>query len=137
MGRRINNISYQAADGSSQKPDDYFDRIVKLIPGDVVAGWLAITSAAKAASSLSSESLLWTVFLGGFVLAGVWTWIKSSEPKKPKPYIQTAVSMAAFFVWAYATGGAPPLWPGAIYNPLHATILMAGFTLLSGLVPKA
>ena len=57
--------------------------------------------------------------------------------KKPKPYIQTAVSTVAFLVWAYATGGAPPLWPGAIYNPLHATILIAGFTAISGLVTKA
>jgi uncharacterized membrane protein len=137
MGRRINTVSYQAADGSGQKGDDFFDRIVKLIPGDVVAGWLAITSAAKAAPNLSSEKMLWTVFVGGLALAGVWTWIKSSEPKKPKPYIQMAVSTVAFLVWAYATGGAPPLWPGAIYNPLHATILIAGFTAISGLVTKA
>ena len=137
MSRRINNVSFQAADGvGGQKADSFTDRIVKLIPGDVVAGWLAITSAAKAAPNLSSQQLLWVVFAGGVVFAAAWTWVKSSETGKPKPYTQTAVSTIAFFVWAYATGGAPPLWPGAIYNPLHATILMAGFTLLSGLVTK-
>lgn len=135
MSRRINTVSLQAADGTTtHQGDSYTDRILKLIPGDVVAGWLAVISAAKAEPKLSNEELLWAVFVGGLLFAAAWTWKQSSEPGKPKPYTQTAVSTAAFFVWAYTTGGADPAWPGSIYNPLVGTVLLVGFTLLSGLV---
>ncbi len=135
MSRRINTVTFQAANGTStHQGDSYTDRILKLIPGDVVAGWLAVTSAAKAEPKLSSEGLLWAVFAGGLVFAAAWTWKQSSEPGKAKPYTQTAVSTGAFFVWAYATGGVAPAWPGSIYNALVGTVLIVGFTLLSGLV---
>lgn len=137
MSRRIRTVSLQAADGrGGSAPDGFTDRIVKLIPGDVVAAWLAVTSAIKSASQQDqpSERTLWIAFIVGLIFAAAWTWKKTSEPGKKPPYIQTAVSTLAFFVWAYATGGQLPQWPGSLYHPLTATLLLAGFTLLSGLV---
>jgi hypothetical protein len=79
---------------------------------------------------------LWIIFTLGVIFAAGWTWRKTYEKGKPLPYIQTAVSTVAFFVWAYATGGHLPQWPGTIYDERTATLLLVGFTLLSGLVTK-
>ena len=134
MNRRINTVSLHAAGGAAEQPDTYTDRIVKFIPSEVVAGWLAITSAIKAAAQPPSETVIWVIFVVGVFFAAAWTWRASSEAGKHPPYIQTAVSTVAFFVWAYATGGGAPQWPGTIYQPLTATLLLVGFSLLSGLV---
>lgn len=137
MSRRIRTVSLQAADGGPvDPPDGYTDRIVKLIPADVVAAWLAVTTAIKAAASPPGMRMLWIIFFVGLFFAAAWTWKKASAKGEDAPYIQTAVSTVAFFVWAYATGGGSPLWPGAIYQPLTATLILVGFSLLSGLVTK-
>jgi len=137
MSRRINTLSLHAAGGGGVTGDSYSDRIVKFVPGDVVAGWLAITSAIKSAAQPPSERTLWIIFSVGLFFAAAWTWRKTSEVGKKPAYIQTAVSTVAFGVWAYATGGALPQWPGALYQPLTATLMLVGFSLLSGLVTQA
>ena len=138
MSRRINTISFNAATASGGvKTDDYSDRIVKFIPGDVVAAWLAITTAIKSAAQPPSERTLWIIFVIGLVFAAAWTWRKTSEQNKEPAYIQIAISTVAFGVWAYATGGTSPQWPGTLYQPLMATLILVGFSLLSGLVTKA
>lgn len=135
MSRRINTVSYQAADaGGSGAPDTFTDRIVKLIPADVVAGWLAVTSAIKAAAKVPSEQTLWIIFAFGVLFAAAWTWKQTYIKDARLPYIQTVVSTIAFCVWAYATGGASPQWPGDLYQPLTATLVLVGFSLFSGLV---
>lgn len=135
MSRRINTIEFQAQDESGGVQSDSFsDRIVKLIPGDVVAAWLAVVSAIKAYSTPVPQYVLWIIFVVGALFAAAWTWQRASEPGKPRPRRQTVVSTAAFFVWAYATGGVYPQWPGSIYNPLWATLLIIAFSLASGLL---
>ncbi len=137
MSRRINTISLHAATAGGVQGDSYSDRIVKFIPGDVVAGWLAITSAIKSAAQPPNERTLWIIFVVGLLFAAAWTWRRTSEPSKNPAYVQIAVSTVAFGVWAYATGGTVPQWPGTLYQPLTATLMLVGFSLLSGLVTKA
>jgi hypothetical protein len=138
MNRRINTVSLQAANGGGGgKPDSYSDRIVKFIPSEVVAGWLAVTTAIKSAAQPPNECTMWIIFAAGLLFAAAWTWRQTSEAGKKPPYIQITVSTIAFFVWAYATGGGLPQWPGTIYQPLTATLMLVGFSLLSGLVTKA
>ena len=134
MGRRINTTSYQAT-GGAESTDNYAARIVKLIPADVVAGWLAVTSAIRSAHQPPGVAALWIIFGIGVIFAAAWTWKQTGEPTKPKPVTQTIVSTCAFCVWAYATGGPLPQWPGSLYNPLYATLSLVFFTLASGLVP--
>lgn len=134
MGRRIVTTSFQAA-GGGEPPDDYADKIVKLVPTDVVAAWVAVSSAIKVDPSQMSLTGLWVIFAVGVVMAAAWTWKRSSQPGKPKPVAQTCVSTLAFCVWAYATGSWLPLWPGDLYKPLYGTLALVFFTLASGLVP--
>jgi hypothetical protein len=133
MSRRIRTETLNAAGGVAAPGDDYTDRIVKLIPGDVVAAWLAVVSAIKAAAAPPSQTVVWAAFAVGCIVAAAWTWRKASLPNAPAVR-QTVVSTLAFAVWAYAMGGPAPLWPGDIYNALTATLLLIGFSLVSGLL---
>lgn len=135
MSRRIRTVDLNAANGTNVPGDDYADRIVKLIPAEVVAAWIAAMSAVKAAAGAPSEATVWIIFAVGCLLAALWTWRKASLPNQPAVN-QTIVSTVAFVVWAYATGGPAPLWPGHIYNPLIGSLLLIGFTLASGLLTK-
>jgi hypothetical protein len=135
MSRRIRTVVLTAAGGNSVPADDYTDRIVKFVPADVVAAWLAAVSAVKSAQAPPSETTMWIAFGVACVVAAVWTWRKTSLPKQPA-INQTILSTLAFMVWAYATGGTPPLWPGHIYNPLWGSLLLIAFSLVSGLVTK-
>jgi hypothetical protein len=102
----------------------------------VVAGWLAVTTAIKAAAHPPSVRTLWIIFFFGLFFAAFWTWRRASEPGKPKPVMQTIVSTVAFAVWAYVTGGGFPQWPGDLYQPLTATLVLIAFSLASGAVTK-
>jgi len=134
MSRRIRTLTLNAGGGAQVPGDDYADRIVKLIPADVVAAWVAAISAVKAAQSPPSETIMWIAFAFACIVAAIWTWRKTKIDKQPPAIRQTIVSTVAFAVWAYATGGTPPLWPGNIYNPLIGTFLLIGFSLVSGLL---
>jgi len=89
----------------------------------------------KAAQKPPSEMTMWIIFGVVCVIAAAWTWKRASLPKLPA-INQTIVSTLAFGVWAYATGSTPPLWPGQIYNPLIGSLLLIGFSLVSGLLTK-
>jgi hypothetical protein len=135
MSRRIRTVTLTSAGGTQLPGDHYADRIVKLIPADVVAAWLAAMSAVKAAKNPPSGMTIWIAFVVACIVAAAWTWRNSSLPGQPAVN-QTIVSTLAFAVWAYATGGTPPLWPGNIYDPLAGTLLITGFSLVSGLLTK-
>jgi hypothetical protein len=55
MSRRIQSVAYNAAGGGAQDVDKYTDRIAKLIPSEVVAVWVAISSLIASAPGRSSR----------------------------------------------------------------------------------
>ena len=59
MSRRIVTARLQA---NQQDPlDNYWSRVVKYVPGEIVAAWLAVT-ALLAGQSTARLTLLWVVF---------------------------------------------------------------------------
>ena len=62
MSRRIRTVTPTATDGNAVPGDAYSDRIVKLIPADVVAAWLVAIGAVKAAKNPPSEITMWSAF---------------------------------------------------------------------------
>jgi len=137
MNRRIQTVSYNVAGATAESADKYTDKIVKLIPTEVVAGWIAVNSIIVAASQHPRTGTLILLFIVFAVFAAAYTWKQTSEKSAPKPYIQTAVSTFAFAVWAYAIGGPFPQWVPGLYDALFGGILLIVFTLASGLVPHA
>src|SRR5437870_5277388 len=110
MSRRIITTSLHAS-GAAPTVDSYSDRVIKYIPADVVAAWVAaagLIETAKNNANRPSNRVLWIVFGVGVVLAAAWTWKTTSKPGLPKPILQTAIATGAFVVWVFAVHGPFP-----------------------------
>lgn len=138
MPRRIRSSKLQVS--TNTDVDTYFDRLVKYIPSDVVGAWVVangIVRAAKGTDSQPGTTTLWITFLVGVVFTALWTWIQTSKPDLPKPFLQTALSTGAFVVWAYALGGPFPEWIPGLYKPITASLVLIAFSLVvARVVPK-
>ena len=69
MSRRIRSVAYNAAGPGSQDVDKYSDKIIKLIPADVVAAWVAVNSLIAAAQGPKQPGTGMLTFL--FVLFAI------------------------------------------------------------------
>jgi hypothetical protein len=126
MSRRVRTYQLQAT--SAPSVDGYFDKVVKYIPSDVVAGWVAVSALVRSAQDVNKHDLMWIVFGVGVVLAGAWTWKQTSVKEQPVAWKQIAISTIAFIVWAVALG--PPF---ENFPPVVGPLLLVGYTLAVGL----
>jgi hypothetical protein len=137
MSRRIKTISLEATGGAPA--DTYFDRIIKYIPADIVAAWTATTAAVAGAVDLKptipANNILWAFFLFLLIVTPLWVNKQTHEPNKPPAWTQIIVATLAFAVWVFAMG--PPFKSLPFYNGLYGTLLIIGFTLISGLIIPA
>lgn len=129
MTRRVQTLQLQAAAGAPPL-DTYFDKVVKYIPSDIVAAWVAVTGLIKSATDVPA-AVLWICFLGGVLLTAAWTW-KQTYVKDQPATKQIIVSTIAFGVWVFALGA--PFDAMDWYRPLYASLLLIGYTLAVGLV---
>jgi hypothetical protein len=125
MSVRIVTTRLESTRGADP-PDTYFDKIVKYIPSDIIAAWVAATSAIAAAADVPKERILWIVFTFGILLTFLW------KLKQTQLRVQAAISTGAFIVWVFALGG--PFSSLNWYNPLYGTLVLIGFTLVTGLI---
>jgi hypothetical protein len=70
--------------------------------------------------------ILWIVFTFGILLTFLW------KLKQTQLRVQAAISTGAFIVWVFALGG--PFSSLNWYNPLYGTLVLIGFTLVTGLI---
>lgn len=132
MTRRVQTVAFHAA-GAAPAIDTYFDRVVKYIPGDIVAAWVTVSGLVKAAGNgVPQGKTLWLCFVVGVVLTAAWTWKQTSVTGLPAAAKQIAVSTIAFCVWAFALGA--PFDTLSWYHPLYPSLLLIGYTLAVGLV---
>ena len=118
--------------------DNYSDKLLKLIPAEVITGYVALDQILK--SSPEPENVpafvVWLVF-GVGVLA---TWLVVRYTLKVSDWRQIGVTILAFCVWAIAlsdpiaatvcTGGEACDW-----NDMYAKLMLASFTFIAPLVP--
>jgi hypothetical protein len=127
MGRRI--ISRSLQDGTSKASvDGYQDRLLKYIPADINAAWLAFTGIIKSAASVPQTTVLWILFGILLVLTPIWIWKQTSESRKPNAVTQIVVSTGAFFVWVFALGD--PFASLSFYQPVYGSVLLILYTLI-------
>jgi len=131
MPRRIITTQYQSTAGSA--PDTYFDKIIKYIPTDIVAAWVAATGlVATAGNAVPATKLLWICLVVGIIFTPLWTLRQTRMPGVPPAYKQSVVSTCAFVVWVFALGG--PFATLAFYHPVYGSLLLIAFTLAVGLI---
>jgi len=129
MGRRI--ITRQLESGTSKETvDGYQDRLLKYIPSDINAAWLAFTGIVKSATTIPQNTVLWILFVTLLVLTPIWIWIGTQDPEKPVAKTQVVVSTVAFFVWVFALGEPFATSFKDFYQPVYGSILLILYTLI-------
>lgn len=150
MGRRIispetlvkGNSLETLEDGTiigPQRIDGFWDRVIKNIPGDVVAGWTAILGlfgvAPGAVGDAPTTNILWVMWAALTVVTFFWTYRQTKAPNLQPAWTQVFISTFAFVVWALALG--VPFNTLPFYDSRVAASLLIVFTLGVGAVqPK-
>ena len=131
MNRRIITRKL-LAEGEPRTIDNYYDKLLKYIPADVVAAWIVVSALITSASGIATATFLWIAFGIGVILTAVWTWKLTSLPGKTTAWTQIAISTGAFIVWVFALGG--PFAFLSWYRPLYGAFLMILYTLIVPLI---
>jgi hypothetical protein len=134
-----------AADPTATE-DSYLAKVVRYIPGEVVAAYLAAYNALKAAAPAASaaaqtppppgipfEKVLWGVVVVLGVLTPFWILYATNDPAKPRPTFQAAAATFAFLVWVFAIPEGP-FSSLSWYNPVYGLL---GLILSTFLIPLA
>lgn len=101
--------------------DDYTSKLVKYIPSEVVALYIALGSI-LGSSDKSDSSLYWVIFGVCLVGTGLYLWRVTNVTK----VTQIVISVVAFFVWALALGG--PFESLNWYDPVYGALLLPIYT---------
>jgi hypothetical protein len=130
VSRRIITSQLQATTGAPV--DGFFDKVIKNIPSDVVAGWLCIAGLIDVAPNVPKTQLLWGVGAFLLVFTFVWTLRQTQVPGLPPARTQALLATGSFGVWVFAVGG--PFAEYDFYEPVYGSILLVLYTLIAGLV---
>lgn len=123
-----------------QRIDGFWDRVIKNIPGDIVAGWTAILGlfgASPGATLRDAETtnILWIMWAALTIVTFFWTYRQTRTPALQPAWTQIFVSTFAFVVWALALG--VPFNTLSFYDSRVAAALLIVFTLAVGAIqPK-
>lgn len=120
--------------------NDYAERIVKYIPSEILAAYIAINGILASVAATQGDIRIW-VQIGVIALLLILTPLyfrllaKPTEPTTTQMFVSTV----AFVVWAYNLGGPfVELYPAyvsvPVYFPWIGSISLIIFTLVSGLV---
>jgi hypothetical protein len=129
MSRRIVTTRLQS---NEEVPlDNYVARVVKYVPGEIIAAWLGV-SALLAGKSTGKIGLLWIVF-GVLFLVTPISVLRTTRVASLRPaWTQAALSMVAFAVWAFAIG--QPFSHYSFYDLAYGGVAIILFTVISGLI---
>jgi hypothetical protein len=134
MPRAIITRTLHSAEGADVV-DDFADRVIKFIPGDVVAAWVAAGGVLRGTTNPKPGAIaLWATFAVGLAICAVWTYVQVAKTNKDIAKLQMFVSTGAFVVWVYALGGPFPDWLGW-YRPYVGSLLLIAYTALAGVLP--
>jgi hypothetical protein len=129
VSRRIITSSLQAKE--DVQLDNYWARVVKYVPGDVLAAWLAL-SGLLVGRTTAKVGVLWAVF-GVLIVVTPISVLRATRVKGlPPARAQAMLSTVAFAVWAFAIG--QPFSHYTFYDASYGGVAIILFTLVSGLI---
>jgi hypothetical protein len=100
--------------------DNYYSRLVKLIPSEIIALYLALDGIASAMKQ--KEILLWIVF--GIAVIGTWFYL--GKMANVTRVAQRLLTILAFAIWVYVFGG--PFAQLSWYDPGYGKLLLVVYT---------
>ena len=113
----------------SAAPDPYADRLLKIIPGEVISLYLSMVAILASSNDADPVFAPWIVLFA--CAAATWLYLRIAQ--KVKDRLQLGVSVAAFCVWAFAIGG--PFKDLEWYSGTYAGLALALFTFLVPMIP--
>jgi len=111
---------------------NYFEKIAKLVPTEIVAGYIALINLVPSIQIQSIKVWAYSII---FTLCLILTPIylnAFSEKEKPKRN-HLIISSVAFIIWAYTISGS--LVIPKFYDSSLSSILLISFSLISGIIP--
>ena len=109
--------------------DDYLSRLVKYVPIEIIGAYITISGILHAAYSGSSRAIsLGVLLIASLVVVGLYCRRVLNIARRS----QVIVSMTAFVVWVFATGGVFAYW--SWYAPWTGSVAMISFGLLAKIV---
>lgn len=133
MPREIkSNAEAAAIREINSQPNDYKDRLVKLIPSEIVAAYVPLQGLIMGLTQ-NQQTIMWIVFVCLLALVPLYL-NKITAVKKPG---QLAFSTLAFAIWVLALGGFTVLLPGVtLLNANVGSIILILYTLFIPFVYK-
>jgi hypothetical protein len=102
--------------------DDYFNRLLKYIPAEIVGLYLTLVNITNTQSV--AEWISWLVFGVCLALTPLYLW----RVLKVLKSAQIVISTLSFVVWAYALGG--PFEQSELFSNVFAAVLLPIYTVL-------
>lgn len=116
---------------SAPEPDDYFSKVVKYIPAEIVAGFVTLNGILLGDATIP-QTVYWLVFVGLLALTPIYTWRVTRAANFPVAYSQIIVATVSFAIWVFALGG--PFSFFSWYKAVYGSILLIMYTLFVPLV---
>ncbi len=116
----------------SNKVNSYLEKISRLIPSEIIAGYLAMFGFVPLVENTNVRGyIIWIIFFMCLILTPIYL---NRHAIKGKPKINhLLVSSLAFVIWAYVTTGMK-LVPN-LYDAAAASIILIAFSLISAVIP--
>ncbi len=118
--------------------DTYLDKLIKFIPGDLVAAYLALDGLMRESSINAPDFLYWVIFVSLLILTPLYVVYRPTHGElsgHSKRFHAIAASIA-FSVWVFALGGPFAVtWPD-LYRPLYGSVLLVITTLTIPVIEK-
>lgn len=102
--------------------DDYFNRLLKYIPAEIVGLYLTLVNIISTQSD--TKRISWFVFGICLALTPLYLW----RVLKVLKSTQLIISTLSFVVWAYALGG--PFKESGLFSNTFAAVLLPIYTVL-------
>ena len=120
------------SDSSINNTKDYLEKVSKIIPSEVIAGYLALIGFVPLIKNQNlHEGFYYGIFFLGILLSPIYL---NSQADKGKPkIIHLFLSSLSFIFWAYSTTG-DKIFPN-FFDSAIASILLISFSLISGKIP--
>lgn len=114
----------------SNSHDGYLDRLVKYIPGEVLALYTTLDCVIRSSATSPTDAIDWAPFF--VCLVGNYLFLK--RVALVDNWFQIHISTLAFCVWVLSFGG--PFQNLDWYTPLYGAILLPIFTFFIPIIEK-
>jgi hypothetical protein len=123
------------ADPSAEE-SSYLAKVVRYIPGEIVAAYLVAYNALASAPKVPLGTVLWIVVGVLTVVTPFWILYATADPNKPRPVFQAIAAMLSFVIWVFALP-ASPFAMQAWYQPVYGFLMLILGTFLMPILEKA